>query len=394
MSDEEKADALLDTTYKYCDLIKAIDVEEFYAYNVESFEDVEDYWINRLSMEENYLYTEEEARVYRLVADSFSYTVDEDSLTVDKNTGHVSVTFEMIDYDDLRLYYPFPEELHFIAECAMTRTVTLDIEFVLEKEYWYCSNYERVYQTLFDFTLKDFIYADHIEDICNEEIYWYGTSQSGDHVNSYVNAQTLNPGLIFDTSVPSDFNTVSLEVFYEGESILYLAHTYTTELRIAAYPDLTDDTGLYFREGEYTAYCYNGYGDVIATSSVHVYVDVEPAVISSELLWSNCGGSNSSPGYTNVSHIHCSLQYEGPLNVSDIHYVVEYDGEVISVSYGRDSVDIVATGDTDLIYPVAEDPQYLAPGRYTITFYDSDDEILVQDSCGVAYVPDYDHTGF
>lgn len=377
--EDEKRIDLLDTAYTYCDLLCRVDAEEFYSYNDSTYESVEEYWENRLSLEENFMYSAEEAMVYRTVADTMDYTLDESSVVLDGDVGHVTVDFTMKDYDDLQAYYPFWDEWERYVGLAATAYHHVVIDFVMEDGYWYCSNYRYVYETLYDFTLKEFVFAEHIEDISADVIIWRNTDADG-----YLNTDTLSPYMLFDYYVPSDYNSISLELFYEGESVVYLPHTYQVDLHIEAYPELTDPSGHYFREGEYTAYCYDYNGDVIASGSIDVAIEYVPVVVSPELNWDY---DNGNARYQNADHIRATLEYEGDLFVGETRYEIIYDNEVIATGSGTLTADIWLDNDEDGVLPRAEDPAYFAPGSYTIVFYDGEDNVLVRNICSVTYRP-------
>jgi len=404
ISEEE----MLNVADSYAQALSECNVPKIARATDASFEEDREYWERKLSFSTYSGYSDREARVLGAIADSITYSVNEDSVDSSKKGNvFVDVTFTMADWEKLADHSE-PEWSSDLAEEAGTGDtvdLVIPVEFTKENDQWLCANYHDVFETLYAFTFKDYNIRVPL-DLRISGYTWYGVSTYG---TNYVNTNEICMTLNVDMYDPISYNANDDEfegfedVYYtvecHGQEIYRGTGTYMGTLNVTDVPDYADPSGRYLAAGEYLVTFYDGDDTEIISATAYVDVETDSVEIEPYLRWwytSNAveneedgysltvdyGGVTEDPIYINTEIIEAQVQYHNGYAYWDGYATLEYEGEIIYYEEGVESL-MVTSYDVFDDSCIDQETYYFLPGEYTVTFYDGDDNLVSSASCTV-----------
>ena len=379
---DKSKEEVLEAAEEYAKNLAACKISKIAKATVEDFEDDKDEWEERLDFSSGSLYDSDTADALSAIADTISFEIDEESVEASKKTGEGSVQaiFTIADYEPLLEDEDIERVEDFIdaVEDADTKELEITLDFEKVDEEWLCANYEEIFEDLYEFTEDEYDFTIPLENYVNG-ITWYGdTDGNGTYHNTYCIELSLN----LSSNCPTDPGDLYYTVEYNGQTI-YSDNYYAYEVYVTVWdiPNYTDPTGSFIAEGEYTIVFTAPDGSVVTSCTATVTYEEADLEFSENLYWFFTDDyDNSNPVYTNTIYIDGMLDYSGPTYYYAAYGTLEYEGQVIYDEYNTDEI-WVSVYDTGM--PLDPSGEYFAAGTYTMTFYDTDGNVIISDSCTV-----------
>lgn len=354
------------------DAVIARDIEVIKDLSDSSFkEDDQERWGRILDFESGTVYTRSESISIRAIADTMTFEVNDASATVnDDGSASVSVVFTMADYrsvlgNDISSTIEF-EDL--VAE-ASTENITAGFTFTKDGDRWLCTDYDVVLESVYEFTGEKY---DFNVPLSEYEVSgaWLGEDPS-DVIESpeitIQNAKSICCSVWFEAEDDEyiDYYAISVVVTHNGEELLREEGsmiTYSTSVPGAP----SDPSGCYLEEGDYTFTFYDAEDNEIwSGTATNEIVDID--------LTFAIEGLESE--YVQPTDIMFEFTWTGEFDIAQCYFTLEHEGEVVYTEYGNPYVWIITSDcDRSVLDPTGS---YLIEGEYTVTFYDSSDNVLI-----------------
>lgn len=362
---------------KYSRKLCSCDMEKISTMTIRREDDKYEDWCRKLSFNDHTYYTIKELRVLNEIKDTMSYCVIDNSIAcdMDKREASARVLFSIVDYNviDEKGFEKAVDYLEEIPKTSMTK-FEVNIKFKLVNGQWFCSNYQNVFDWVYDFTKGDY------------HFYEVRRKSTGSILESHdvTDTKRLTSKILID-----EYENVSdyrYELVYQ-DRILMEGEGNECDYKIEDHEDAPlEPHGCYLADGAYDVIFYK--------NDVKVYKDwfnITNTVREYEALdhfrWYDTSNKDDyNPIYINTEYIHCDLLMEGS-GYSPTRYEVRYKGEIVS-SWEQKSYAYLYTlwaTEEKYQYTMPFDPsgQYLAAGEYVVTFYDRFGEVLAEHSCTV-----------
>ena len=359
----------------YMKAILSRKISQILKLSTPDFKDYKKQWSGKLSFSLPE-YTSEDAEICEAIADSISYTIDEDSAHVDGKygEGYIDVNVTMADYRTLSKDYDIMESVDTFTDAIIddnSDEFVLRLEFEKVGDDWLVSNHEEILSTCYSFTDCHYTFYPDLSDVIyGISFYTYDSSWNYDNTD-FKNVSDLYVSL--DYKYGSDISQVYCTVEYNG-MIIY------TSTRGADYFDLDISTGSFptdskrpnaFASGDYSITVYDGRDRVITSETVTLTnTEYRPW---EQFDWYFATSEHGDYAiYNNADEL--DLDIMDHYYDSDLYYTVAYNGEVVFTSdKGLYEGYLYASDVPSLRTPSG----YLVAGLYEITFYD--------DAAGICY---------
>ena len=233
--------------------------------------------------------SDDELAFYKAVENTIEYEIDEDSVTVNKDSASIDIVFSIADYQKvLADNYKNIDELTAAIKKADTKEVKFTAEFAKEDKEWIPDNVgSKKFLKLYDYRNAEInlsLSADMIAEMIDRDssTFWFTED------DKYVNAMFIEYDYYFDSKV-YDYEGQGIQLYFTLSKDGTLIYTGPTEdfgisssLICRVDGDLIGlDTLSYFESGNYTIKLYlvgEDGDDLIDTQSIEVEKTVIPTV--------------------------------------------------------------------------------------------------------------------
>ena len=334
----------------------------------DDIEEDADLWTEALTFSAGDLYDADQAAALQAIADTLSYEVVEDSVegSTKDGEGSVDVVFTIADWQSvLENDEAMTDVDSFIAAIgeAETNEIETTIEFELEDEEWLGSNYEDVFNDVYEFISADISFVppliDHVEGTT-----WFFDDYDTD--GQYTNTSVIDLDINFDSDISySDFADIHYEVEHNG-AVVYTSELGEREgyLRTSFDGAPLDETGNYLEAGTYDIIFYDVAGTELARGTATVLVEeADPNGVSFTWWFSDDGNGT----YHDTTRIDLDINLgSSSLSSSDVYYTVSYNGVMVYRSENGEREGYFYSSDPGA--PVTANGN-LAEGSYDIQFF-------------------------
>jgi hypothetical protein len=235
--------------------------------------------------------SEDEAAFYKAVEKTIEYEIDEDSVTVEKDSASINIVFTIADYSKvLQDDFSSIDELTAAIKKADTMTVKFTAEFAKEEKEWIPDNVgSKKFMKLYEYRNAEIVLglsADIIKGFIDKSLSGFWLSEDKYLDTTFIEYDLYLDSAIYDYESRNEYMYIVLSKdgipVYTGPDIKIGESTYVV-LRVDS-----DQAGLgafeYFETGKYTMDLYykgpNG-DELIESNSVDVEKTVIPTINSS-----------------------------------------------------------------------------------------------------------------